>query len=40
MELSLKKVFKGGGDISSVDAKTYYERFLNFVNRIIVVYRS
>lgn len=40
MELKLKKVFKGGGDISSVDTKTYFDRFLKFVNRIIVVYRT
>lgn len=40
IELKLKKVFKGGGDISSVDTKSYYDRFLNFVNRIIVVCRT
>lgn len=39
MELKLKKIFKGGGDISSVDTQTYLKRFLNFVNRIIVVQR-
>lgn len=40
MELKLKKMFKGGGDISSVDTKSYFDRFLNFVNRIIVVCRT
>ena len=36
MELQLKKLFKGGGDISSVDSDYYFERFLNFVKTIIV----
>lgn len=40
MELKLKKIFKGGGDISSVDAKSYYNRFLLFVSRIIVVFKK
>jgi len=36
MELQLKKLFKGGGDISSVDSDYYFFRFLNFVKKIIV----
>lgn len=40
MELKLKKLFKGGGDISSVDASTYYDRFIKFVTRIVVTYRK
>lgn len=40
MELKLKKLFKGGGDISSVDSSTYYNRFITFVTRIIVAYRK
>jgi hypothetical protein len=36
MELQLKKIFKGGGDISSVDSEFYFERFLNFVKKIII----
>jgi hypothetical protein len=40
MEYSLKKVFKGGGDISSVDTKTYFERFLKFISRVIVVSKN
>lgn len=39
MELKLKKLFKGGGDISSVDTKTYFDRFVKFVTRIIVTYK-
>jgi 1-phosphatidylinositol-4-phosphate 5-kinase len=39
IELTLKKVFKGGGDISSVDASTYYKRFLKFVKQIVVTYK-
>jgi hypothetical protein len=35
--LWLKRVFKGGGDISSVDTQTYYNRFLKFVNRTVLV---
>ena len=35
----LKKIFKGGGDISSVDTESYYKRFMEFVSRIIVVWR-
>lgn len=35
-QLMLKKVFKGGGDISSVDTQSYYERFLTFVSKIII----
>ena len=38
MELMLKKAFKGGGDISSIDTSAYYDRFLAFIKRIIVVY--
>ena len=40
MERMLKKIFKGGGDISSVDSEAYYKRFLNFVKRIIVVIKN
>jgi hypothetical protein len=40
MELKLKKLFKGGGDISSVDTNSYFKRFMLFVSRIIVVYRK
>lgn len=40
MELKLKKLFKGGGDISSVDTKSYYDRFVKFVSRIVVTYRT
>ena len=40
MELTLKKMFKGGGDISSIDTQAYRRRFLNFINRIIVIYRK
>jgi len=36
MELQLKKIFKGGGDISSVDSEYYFFRFMNFVKTIIV----
>lgn len=36
MELQLKKLFKGGGDISSVDSDYYFYRFINFVKKIIV----
>jgi hypothetical protein len=39
MELALKRIFKGGGDISSVSAPKYYNRFMKFVKRIIVVQR-
>ena len=38
MELMLKKAFKGGGDISSIDTEAYYKRFLAFMKRIIAVY--
>ena len=40
MELKLKKVFKGGGDISSIDTEAYYKRFLNFIKRIVIVYND
>ena len=40
MELKLKKVFKGGGDISSIDTDAYYKRFLNFIKKIVVVYND
>lgn len=40
MELTLKKVFKGGGDISSIDTAAYFNRFLKFINRIIVTLRT
>ncbi len=36
MELQLKKIFKGGGDISSADSEYYFYRFLNFINKIVV----
>lgn len=39
MELWLKKVFKGGGDISSVDTEIYFNRFMNFIKRITVTMR-
>lgn len=40
MELWLKRIFKGGGDISSVDTDIYYRRFLTFLNRIILVFNA
>jgi hypothetical protein len=36
MELWLKKVFKGGGDISSVGTEIYFQRFMKFIKRITV----
>ena len=39
MELTLKRIFKGGGDISSIDTEAYYQRFLHFVSRMIVITR-
>lgn len=36
MELQLKKIFKGGGDISSADSEYYFYRFINFINKIVV----
>lgn len=39
MELWLKRVFQGGGDISSVGTDTYLQRFTKFMRRIIVTYR-
>jgi hypothetical protein len=36
LELQLKKIFKGGGDISSIDSELYFQRFMNFVTRITV----
>lgn len=38
MELWLKKIFKGGGDISSVGTQIYYERFMKFISRITIVF--
>jgi len=29
-------MFKGGGDISSIDSELYFNRFINFVGRITV----
>lgn len=29
-------MFKGGGDISSIDSELYFKRFMKFVERIIV----
>lgn len=39
-ELMLKKLFKGGGDISSIDAESYYERFMKFIRKIAVPLNS
>lgn len=36
MELWLKKIFQGGGDISSVDTEIYFDRFMKFIRRITV----
>lgn len=36
MELKLKQLFKGGGDISSVDSEFYFDRFLNFIKKITI----
>ena len=36
MELWLKRIFKGGGDISSIGTDIYYERFMKFIERIII----
>jgi hypothetical protein len=38
MELWLKRIFKGGGDISSADTRTYHRRFLAFLQRITIVF--
>ena len=40
MELTLKRLFKGGGDISSVDTDTYYRRFLRFISNIVVIVKK
>ena len=34
--IELKKLFKGGGDISSVDSEFYFERFINFIKKITI----
>lgn len=39
MELWLKRIFKGGGDISSVGTDIYHDRFLKFLRRIVLVFR-
>jgi len=39
MELWLKRIFKGGGDISSVGTDTYLLRFTKFIRRIIVTFQ-
>lgn len=36
-ELWLKRIFKGGGDISSVGTEIYFQRFINFMKRITLV---
>ena len=36
-ELWLKRIFKGGGDISSVNTEVYFRRFINFIKRITLV---
>lgn len=36
-ELWLKRIFKGGGDISSVDTQVYFTRFMNFIKRVTLV---
>lgn len=38
MELWLKRIFKGGGDISSVDTEIYFDRFIKFIKRITVTF--
>jgi hypothetical protein len=37
VELWFKRIFKGGGDISSIGSDPYYKRFMDFVNRVVVV---
>lgn len=37
LELWFKRIFKGGGDISSVSSDLYYRRFMAFLARAIVV---
>ena len=39
MELWLKRIFKGGGDISSVDTEVYHQRFMKFIKRIIITFQ-
>lgn len=36
MELWLKRIFKGGGDISSIATGPYYRRFMEMVSRIVL----
>jgi hypothetical protein len=38
VELWLKRIFKGGGDVSVIATDLYYQRFMNLIHRIVVVY--
>ena len=40
MELWLKRIFKGGGDISSVDTDIYFQRFMKFIKRIVITFQA